>query len=298
MAIKKTGSKNLKIIAATSMTIFSLFVAFSGAFAWFVSARQLASGADTFEVSDIAGRFNKITFHELDSKTVGNTYEASTFKFNKTAVGTLTYDWSSRSFKEEGKVSVTLDNYDYLDHEKPLMMLIELKDEYDATDPISIKLETESLTQTFMGARDASSNPVKAINDASLIIDTGTITRDGKSVDVNYYGLSNVTKFHTVEFSKDEYDDTFNAGSTYDFTGLNNQKSFVSIDNANETSSFSTDVAPLIKTTDKVKYIAIVVDYYSDAVEYIYSTYLGDTTLEDTYDSYLYFKCDWYMEVL
>ena len=45
-----SGKKQLKIIAATSMTIFSLLTCFMGAYAWFNSASQKSSDADGFNV--------------------------------------------------------------------------------------------------------------------------------------------------------------------------------------------------------------------------------------------------------
>lgn len=45
-----SGKKQLKIIAATSMTIFSLLTCFMGAYAWFNSASQQSSDADGFTI--------------------------------------------------------------------------------------------------------------------------------------------------------------------------------------------------------------------------------------------------------
>ena len=46
-------------------------------------------------------------------------------------------------------------------------------------------------------------------------------------------------------------------------------------------------------TTGDVLYIAIVVDYYHYALEYVYNTFIGNTTLEDR----IYFECDWNMVI-
>ena len=47
---KRKNNKNLKIIAATLVTIFSLFVCFAGTFAWFNVQRYANNGTSGFEV--------------------------------------------------------------------------------------------------------------------------------------------------------------------------------------------------------------------------------------------------------
>ena len=293
--IKRSGNRNLKIIAATSMTIFSLASVFVATIAWFTSVRNYDQSSTNFEVKSVSGVLNKITFHKLEKFDQANSYSDIKFYFNKTAVGTLTYDWNTNSFKSQDNTNVELDYYNYLDHECPLLMLIELYEEINYENDkktVSITLNTDLDDQKFMGTRE---NNVPKYDLSKNIIKSGTVTRDSEEFEVNYYGLSNVTKFFTIQFDEDSYE-TFNENDYFEVTHLDEQKSFVTINNSSDTSSFSNTVN-LLTTNQNVKYIAVIVDYYSDAIEYIYSTYLGDSTLEDTYDNYLYFVCDWSMEV-
>ena len=48
--MKKIGRNNLKIVAATAMTIFSLFAAAAGAYAWFTSHLQENSQMEEMEI--------------------------------------------------------------------------------------------------------------------------------------------------------------------------------------------------------------------------------------------------------
>ena len=86
----------------------------------------------------------------------------------------------------------------------------------------------------------------------------------------------------------------------YSFTGLSSAESFVTLgvgQDGQEESSFDGLIDPVYQTVGDTKYIAVIIDYYSDAIEYIYSSFLGDPILE-SYDSILHFICDWTMEVL
>ncbi len=51
MAFKRAEKKNMKIIAATSMVLFSLFAAFSGVVAWFTSVHNVNNEANGFVVA-------------------------------------------------------------------------------------------------------------------------------------------------------------------------------------------------------------------------------------------------------
>ena len=296
--MKRTGNKNLKIIAATSLVIFSLFTCFTGAMAWFTGLQNNSRDVDDMVIVHSTGKLNKITFHELEDKSVGDNYSDCEFSFNKTPVGTITYNWQTNTKSTEGNTSVEMIGYNYLDEEEPLLMLIELNEDYNSSiEPAVVTLTTNSETQDYIGKRQANLQPVYDIEDSRLIVDSGTVTRDGTDYNVNFYGLSSAVKFFTSQYSSTDFSTTFGSAEYYTFTGLTNQKGFVTISNDGNDSSFVNSISPLISTTGTVKYIAVIIDYYSEAIEYIYNTYLGDATLEQDYEGFLYFKCDWLMEI-
>ena len=63
--MKKTGNKHMKIVAATMMTIFSLFACFSGAFAWFLANKNANNDSDSFEISDLGTKISQISIHDF-----------------------------------------------------------------------------------------------------------------------------------------------------------------------------------------------------------------------------------------
>ena len=293
--MKKVGNKNLKIIAATSMAIFSLLSCFTATYAWFAAKRKAVNESSELSIDGYSDKLKQITFHELNNKIVGETYEQCTFKFNKEPVGKMEYDYDTNTFTKTGNTNVVLDNYDALEHEQPLLVLIELSDDYGSSDADSVVIaaSTKDSDQVFIGERIVDENdeqaPAYSLADPSHIVKT----QGGKS----FYGFSNAVGFYSRSFSTTDFSSTFSAASTYDFSGLNNRKSFVEINNFDDSSAFSTRIPSIISVQGSVKYIALIIDYYPDAIEYIYTTFLGDHTLEDTYDGWLYFLCDWSLEV-
>lgn len=291
------------------MAIFSLLATFSATFAWFVANRKTTDSVDSFEVVAKHGKFNRVSFHTLASKTIRDSYYESTFNFNKSEYGSLTYDWETESFVPDKNTNLSLVGYDNLDHEQPVLMLVELDKEYDSATDSTVKINltlNNDAPGVFIGERNESQENAYNLSDSTLIYGTGTEIRNNKEITVNYYGLSNAAKFHVIQYSANDFNAAFDSSDNYSFTHLDNQKSFVNIthtsndsnSSTSDSSTYSNKITPLIETSGKAKYIAIIVDYYSDAIEYTYSTFLGDTTLEETYEGFLYYKCDWFMEVI
>ena len=305
--MKKAGIKSpLKILAATSVTIFSLLSVFTSTAAWFDSQRNLKNGGDNFEVQSLNGRLSSITFHHLTSKVRDNTTgDARSFTFDQNPVGTITYDWDANTASyvptTQGDTSITLDTYDPLDREKPLLLMFHLD---QAAGP-SIHIDGMTNAPGFLGERDEldRAKPQYKLNDEGTIIKTETRTVDDRQVDINFYWMSSVVQFYNIVFPNDTLSYTYGLTQAYSteqgipYLEKNSQR-FVSVNNLSEESSFSSRTTLFSsKNGQTIKNIGVVIDYFPDAIEFIYSTFLGDPILEDTYDGFLHFLCDWSMEI-
>ena len=291
----KLKNNKLRIVAATSVTIFSLAVAFTGAFAWYSLNKAVNGKGEENSVTNVTGKLKSITFHRLESKvTDPSTGIATSFSFYKNASGTITYNWSNYTGTyvpaTSGDTRIQLQNYTPIDQEHPVLLLFEFNQEYD-TSVDNISINATSRTGDFLGARDAEHDNVPVYDLATDIY---------KIIDGNpYYGLSSIAYFYKKAMSQTAYN-TFNGGTVYTLTKseLTVANRFTTVDNEAETSSFQIQITIDKETNGGVKYIALVIDYYIDAIEFIYSTYLGDSTLESAaYDYTLNFICDWNMEV-
>ena len=290
---------NMKIAAATSVVIFTLLVSFMGVYAWFTSTRLVDTTGDDFKVLQY-GKFSQLTFYPLDSIDRDGEEGAPTdYHFSTDDTGSIIYNWNTNSYSKTGNTDVTLSQYSPFNRNHPYLAIIELNDEYNTTtDDIAISLTTDTIG--FLGEIENKKNKYALGVDSPLKI---TI-KDGKV----YYPLSSVAEFAYKTFSSDEYEawiideETEENKDTFDLAINDLSKTaeykFVTPVNTQQTSSFDNDITIYSSTAGKtVKYIAIVIDYYFDAIDSIYSTFLGDTVLEA--DEYvLRFQCDWEWNIL
>ena len=294
--MKRTGNKNLKIVAATLMVIFSLFTCFSGAFAWFTGIRNQNRDVDDFEV-EIREYFSKISYHQF----TGNPTDTNC-SFNKKPVASLTYNFQTREFdkpvdgdgNEIDTFKFQLETYDPMNKHKPMLVLAELREDVD-TSHGSVTALANTTTEGFLGRKDENQLPYYNLDytEPSLIVETIN--------NIDYYPLSSVVNFKAMAFSAAEFEDWDDESTTYDIviseTSDPVDHNFVHVDNNLDVSNFYQESLIYdsgLETT--VKYIAIVVDYNDAAIEYIYSTFLGDDAMESR-EYLLDFVCDWKWEI-
>ena len=316
---KFVPSNKLKIIAATSVTIFSLLVLFIGTYAWFESSLRQKGQGDNFSVSSLDGNFKSVYFHKSSSVSIdNNTGKPTSFTFNPSYCGRIDYDWDTKTAQYNGDTNISLDEYTPLDHDHPLLMVFEFHDTYNISFDGEICISATTETLGFLGERNANNNnaPVYGLTTTG-VYQTKTV---GDTTEY-YYALSSVANFYCTDSSSELYnkdgegENTTLITNTYSYSSLRNRDqsiaarqadptavvpdlSFTSINNSNETSTFNQH--PTIYTSQSgssVKYVCVILDYYSDAIEYIYSTFLGNDTLEYTFHNELNFLCDWGMEI-
>ena len=318
--MKRISRKNMKIIAATAMTIFSLFAVITGTYAWFVSKMTQANGSQNIPVTAMGGRLKNIYFHEMESKVINNvTTNPISFTFENTYSGKISYDWTSNTASYSGNTSISLDDYSPLDAAHPLLLVFELDKAYDLTLDGEIVIKGITEVEDFLGTRVNHSAPKYDLKTTGVYY-SETNAQDSSKTDY-YYALSSVANFYCTDSSNELYnktngENTTLINTTYTVANLRNRDdsiqakatdpdaivpdlSFTAIDNSNDTTSFNQEPSlytSIANTT--VRYISVIVDYYADAVEYIYSTYLGNEILETELDSVLHFRCDWGLEII
>ena len=320
MGKTRTNKNTLKIIAATSMAIFTLASVFTASFAWFLSnkVQQLDSDGDNFKVGVADGRLSKIYFHKFHNKVLNNG-ELASYSFEKDYCGSITYDWSSDTGTYipvvEGDTTIELGKYEPFDPYHPLLLVFELNNQYTMEEN-EFNIRAKTTIDGFLGARNNDNSPKYNLNTNGVYIDSKTETVDQETVTTYYYALSSIADFYCMDHTLSAFNTMKTADYlTYNVSDLESRDTvkekkeedekkkyadlaFTEVDNDEETSSFNK--TPLLYTSEEgasVQYISLIIDYYPDAIEYIYSTYLGNTTLEDTYDGVLHFACDWKMEI-
>ena len=266
MAFKKSGNKTLKIVCATSLCIFSLLSVFVGAWAWFMAKRSVGVSNDDFAINNIGDVVSSVEFHTLNQeKEIGG---VNYYLFNKTPASTVTIQEGEAS--QTG--SISLGTYSSLDPHHPVLMLFELKGSN-----VSISLQTDSFYITDGVELAATNNPLSSVVEfysftySSTTSDPTSLSSRTKTVDgTQYYSLG-----------------------TSEFVSGQNNSSFVDINNGEFTGTFNSEVSVFEGSTIGKEYIGIVVDYYAESLEYIFSHYMGNSLL----DNEITFACDWEMNL-
>ena len=303
-----TKRKNtLKIVAATSVAIFSLLSVCTGAFAWFLSERNHSSTSDSFAVESY-GRFSSLSFYTLSRTRTESSINYLDFN-GGTPIGQITYNWETYSCNTPvGITNISLDQYEPLNPSQPLLAIFALDKDYDTSLEGSIYINASSSKNGYLGQLKADKTTQYNLGD----VDDPILVKYENSK--YYYPLSSAAGFRFKTFSQAEYD-TWISSWTYDepvgdeepeyvsgyytlaTNGANaispSTEKFVEVNNSAETSVFHKDITIVnTGTTRTVKYIAVVIDYDVDAIEYIYSSFLGNPYLESK-EYHLNFICDW-----
>lgn len=253
------------------MCIFTLASVFSASIAWFSLMRNTAGDTNTMPVIDQDGLLRKVTFHSLNA-----TYTTdSTFAFDagNNTRGTLVMNWSTGELEGIDDVSVSLDRYDPLNQSHPLLMLFEFN---KATPGYAVEIKATTETDDFVGyIENADDNPLSSVIQHSAIYFTSAPTLTNNTIQFAKSSLSEAGHFSNIAFDDQGYP-IIDAEH-----GFEKEQYFFKDE--------------LLQT--EITHVGVVIDYYEDAMAYLYSLNLGnplfdsDATDEDA--GVINFICDW-----
>lgn len=248
------SKKNIKIAAATGMTLFSLVATFTAAIAWFcadnseVTAKPMIVMAKNTAISLVS-----VEVH----KCVPDRCTSTTLAFNSTVAFTV-YDSSTPSS------SLVIDDYGDLNKSQPVLLLFNLK-----------------------------ANTVEGDVTITADTDTSTFLQSITSANVNKYPLSNAVYFRSAAFNRPG--DTFQF-STIAVSSLTQTTRFTSTLTAGSATSQHLTVFSGGSSEATITHVAVVMDYYVDAVEAIKAV-ASQSSFVTNNNNRLGFDCDWSMVV-
>ena len=285
---KNTSKKNLKIVGATTAALFSLVTVFTATIAWFSLNHNVGASGMAIKVAKESGRLNRIDVHTLKAVTTkdGVPY----YSFNREAITIFGGDGGTIA-------NFSLGEYDPLNTDHPLLIIFVLRGEFTSVGADDMYIKGSTQTVGFLGATDSNGAPVYELGPGSPLCKT----IEG----VDYYPLSSAVNFKCAHYSESDYQSILSASASDAIdiatSSITLKESFVNFATTGTGITFKQN--PTIYSSPggntDIKYVAMVVNYDSNAVSAIYSTYLGNSMLEDedNYGGELHFACDWSLEV-
>jgi len=316
MSKTKLNKKSFKIIGATSVALFSLVTVFTATIAWFAMNYTVGGDGIKIKVNEHTGKLNKIEifeYVETIDKGTGNSHNYN-FSFKNTPSATI------YGGEETTDDIFAMGDYNPLDTDHPLLVLFTLKDEFVTNSEGDMYIKGLTSAEGFLGETDSVTGlPVYKLGDVTSEDPEGTKTLkrgtktatvldgiSGQMVEkvVDCYPLSSAINFKCAQYSEDQYE-TLTGNSTDNridipTNSITLSESFVNFATSGAGITFKQNPTIFSSPGDgsSILYVAMIVNYDANAISAIYSTYLGDSTLEGTYGGQIYFTCDWILEVL
>ena len=262
----------LRILAATSVAIFSLLSVFTATAAWFDSTRSFDNGANQMNVNTTV-EVESITIHQALKATANDYY------FNQNAAATYAPGQSKGSGLPMDPAE---DPFSPLEPYHPVLMVINYRQSIDVATSGQVKVDATTDQGFVCKIQDQPSsqslvqngNPLSSIvdffslpYDASTALPTGTTTIAEQQVTAYHYTPSEIK------------------------TGNWTTSHFAYMDAT--TAHFRQNINLCTVTTGSVKKIAVVMEYSEDVISFIYGQYIG----ADVLDNNVGFSCDWTLYV-
>ena len=299
----KKDKRFIKIVSATSVALFSLVTVFTATIAWFSLNKKIDSNGMKAIVTKLSGRLDYVEFHDID--TIEGEGDSRIYHFDKEIFTTVTYDYDDESATYDNDDIFVMRDYSPLNQEHPLLALFAFKYDIVTEYEGDIFIRGKTGIQHFLGSATKTGDvvtPTYPLGAGSPALVKHVSNAHHNNYGDDYYASSSIMDFRHKDMSNAQYS-TWYSQSTLDFNYSDLQQSddrtFVSI-NPNDPDDVDFNPNPYLYRSPigkTVRYVAIVINYYAEAISIIYSTYIGNDLLENTYEGDLLFACDWSMEV-
>lgn len=249
----KKARTNMKIAVATATCVFTLATTFTATIAWFASNQAASVTGMSIRVSLDMSNINGVTVHRC--------------RLSESTSAHLKFE-SEPSVRISGSGSVQeisgiqMDDYSILNQTQPVLLLFTFKDGIEAS---SINMTASADSNTFVSAATAQN--------------------------VSSFPFSSAVRFKCASYTSATF--PFDNVSTSD---LSNTSSFVTVTLDNQGQVTNTTFTQQLNLftgsgNTEVTYLAVVLDYYPDAIDYIvnntsYDIFQGNNNC-------INFICDW-----
>ena len=294
--MKSNIAKNqkLRLVAAVGLCFFSVVAVVTATVAWFTAFRKSDDENNGMTIVNPYGYFSRMDLYEL-TDTGGIDYANEKFHFKKTPKASAVLDPNDGTidYGEPGTFTIEMDTYSDLDQHSPILMLITLNETITQTAQKPVTVYAACDKDYYFGEKEDNpsspnygqpKNEIKVWDEEHQTGEKNPLSSVVAFYSKAYTSLASITETNYYNVPIAEYD----AESGY------TRETFVQFnETTTEYQSFIQRKNLYEGTTGDVLYIAIVVDYYHYALEYVYNTFIGNTTLEDR----IYFECDWNMVI-
>ena len=254
------SKKNIKIVGATSLALFSLVTVFTATFAWFVLNNNVGGKGMIVKVEEAGSAFSKLTVHKCN---LNESTETKLVFHSEPITNTSDY---------------TLSNYSDLHKSEPILLLFKLS--AANTNATATDIENSKASNVNISAESTNSSYTSNITEAnhsSFPFSTSVYFRSIAS-STNSFPFINVVVNDLNE----------NTSAFANLTSLNP---------SNPSAGFSKNISVYDGSNDSnitsettLYYVGVILDYYDSALTYLFSQNIGT-------EYSLTFSCDFTMNI-
>ena len=270
----------MKIAALTSILVFALGAAFAGTAAWFSAITAVDQGGNSFPVKPMSGKFQTLTVYPLN--TSASTLSQMVFDVSESSFverATIN-DWDSKTVTYSKNTEFQMGTYDLLWPTHPVLLVVHFSEVVTPSVGEPLEIQGQSIVNEFLGSVDSLSGHDTIKTGRGLSKNTFFPLSSAVETYSTFYGTggfnalidgnNRVTYTYTQRAS---FQSSAFVSFTFDEHGRAGNPQF------NQTPTFFS------ATSGSIQDVAIILDYYSTAIEFVFNKFLGTEEMA--------FACDW-----